>query len=231
MRYLIAETNWTMMTLAAELAANGTLMTRTDRIEDVTHFMRHGEADLLVLAADQVGQGGLSLVQLRRQAEDMPIALVADKPTSEQIAAWLEAGADCVLDASRPPEEAVVNLQAVVRRTLGLSVPQIVHGPLRIDLLTRKATLLDCPLKLSPKLYELLEYLSLRPGQLVTRAELLSHIYGLENEPDARVFDVYICNLRACLQASSGEVDIETVRGSGFRFAAQAAPEADVAAA
>ncbi|MBP0482690.1 response regulator transcription factor [Sagittula salina] len=226
MRYLIAETNWTMMTLAADLAANGTLMTRTDRPEDIEHFMRHGEADLLVLAADQVGPRGMSLATLRRISTEMPIALVSDRPQPEHIAHWLEAGADCVLDATRPPEEAVVTLQAVARRCLGLSVPQILYGPLKVDLLTRKAHLSGCPLKLSPKLYELLEYLTLRPGQLVTRAELLSHIYGLENEPDARVFDVYICNLRACLQASSGAVDIETVRGSGFRFTA-----ADVAAA
>lgn len=229
MRYLIAETNWTMMTLAAELAANGTLMTRTDRPEDIEHFMRHGEADLLVLAADQVATRGLSLASLRRIAPNLPIALVAEKPKSEQIAAWLDAGADCVLDASRPPEEAVVTLQAVARRALGLARPQIVHGPLHIDLLTRKAHLMSCPLKLSPKLYELLEYLALRPGQLVTRAELLSHIYGLENEPDARVFDVYICNLRSCLQASSGAVDIETVRGTGFRFAASDMEAAEAA--
>ncbi|MEQ5869609.1 response regulator transcription factor [Sagittula sp. NFXS13] len=229
MRYLIAETNWTMMTLAAELAANGTLMTRTDRIEDIAHFMKHGEADLLILAADQVGTAALSLATLRRQSNDMPIALVADKPRAEQITAWLEAGADCVIDATRPPEEAVVTLQAVARRSLGLSVPQIQHGPLRVDLLTRKAYLMGCPLKLSPKLYELLEYITLRPGQLITRAELLSHIYGLENEPDARVFDVYICNLRSCLQASSGAVDIETVRGAGFRFSASDAVAAEAA--
>ena len=230
MRYLIAETNWTMMTLAAELAANGTLMTRTDRIEDVSHFMRHGEADLLILAADQIGAQGVNLSTLQSKTDPMPVALVATKPTPQQIAGWLDAGADCVIDTSRPPEEAVVMLQAVARRALGLPVPQINHGPLTVDLLTRKAHLSNCPMKLSPKLYELLEYLALRPGQLVTRAELLSHIYGLENEPDARVFDVYICNLRAFLQASNGAVDIETVRGSGFRFAARDNVQEDVAA-
>ncbi|WP_040603993.1 response regulator transcription factor [Sagittula stellata] len=220
MRYLIAETDWTLMTLAAELAANGTLMTRTDRIEDIPHFMRHGEADLLIVAADQFGPRGLSLSAVRQAAPDMPIALVTAKPTSQQIATMLDSGVDCVLDSARPAEENVVILQAVARRARGLGRPQIVHGPLRIDLLTRKAYMLACPIKLSPKLYELLEYLALRPGQLVTRSELLSHIYGLENEPDARVFDVYVCNLRACLAAADGAVDIETVRGAGFRFAA-----------
>jgi two-component system cell cycle response regulator CtrA len=220
MRYLIAETSWTMMTLAAELAANGTLTTRTDRLEDIRHFLRHGETDLLVLAADQVGPGGISLATLRRTHPQTPVALVMDGPAPEDVAAWLDAGADCVLDASRTPDEAVMLLQAVARRAHGLGRPQIVYGPLRIDLHTRKAYLLSCPLKLGPKLYEMLEFLALRPGQLVTRAQLLGHIYGLEDEPDARVFDVYVCNLRACLQASAGAVDIETVRGAGFRFTA-----------
>jgi DNA-binding response OmpR family regulator len=229
MRYLIAETSWTMMTLAAELAANGTLMTRTDRIEDVSHFLRDGVADLLILGADQIGPKGLSMTSLSAISPETPIALVAEKPTSEQIAKWLDAGADAVIDSARAPEEAVMMLQAVARRAHGLGRPQILYGPLRIDLHTRKAYMLSCPLKLSPKLYELLEYLALRPGQLVTRAELLSHIYGLENEPDPRVFDVYVCNLRACLEASAGAVDIETVRGSGFRFAAQDLTPAEAA--
>jgi len=220
MRYLIAETNWTMMTLAAQLAATGTLMTRTDRVEDIPHFMRHGEADLLVLDAEEISRTGQTLQKLHQTRPDMPIILVADAPTPEQTIAWLNTGADGVLDCSVPIEECLVVLQAIARRAHGLGRPQIVFGPLRIDLHTRKAYLLGCPMKLSPKLYELLEYLALRPGQLVTRAELLSHMYGLEDEPDPRVFDVYVCNLRACLQASDGAVDIDTVRGSGFRFVA-----------
>ncbi len=220
MRYLIAETDWTLMTLAAELASNGTLMSRTDCVEDIPYFIRHAGADLLVMGADQLGDKALSLSSLRRLCPELPIALVAQAPTPEQTVTWLNTGADSVIDGTMPPEEAIVILEAVTRRSHGLGRPQIVYGPLRIDLHTRKAYMLSCPMKLSPKLYELLEYLALRPSQLVTRAELLGHMYGLEDEPDARVFDVYVCNLRACLQASDGAVDIETVRGAGFRFVA-----------
>lgn len=219
MRYLIAETDWTLMSLGAEIAGSGTLLTRTDRIEDIPHFLSLGEADLLILGADQLGRNGLTLSSLRRVASGMPIALIAREPSPFQVATWLEAGADTVIASDRPVAEAVATLEAVARRAHGLSMPRIDYGTLRIELPRRQAYVLDCPMKLSPKLYELLEYIALRPGRLVTRPALLSHIYGLEDEPDPRVFDVYICNLRACLDAISQSVDIETVRGSGFRLA------------
>lgn len=225
MRYLIAESDWPLMNLAADIAASGTLLTRTDRPEDIPHFISQGEADLLILGADQLGSHALTLPALRRCRPDMPIALVARRPERDHVAVWLRAGADTVINSEAPPEEAVMTLAAVARRALGLSRPVIDYGKLRIDLHRRQAYLLDCPLKLSPKLYELLEYIALRPGRLVTRPALLSHIYGLEDEPDPRVFDVYVCNLRACLAAISEDVDIETVRGAGFRMSVASSRE------
>ena len=230
MRYLIAETSWTMMTLAQELAANGTLLTRTDRPEDIAHYLRLGEADMLIIAADQIGRHGVTLTGLRHEFSDLSIAVVARDPAPEEVAMWLNAGADAVVPEDEVPEETIMRLQAVVRRVHGLALPEITHGPLRIDLLSRRAHLSGCPIKLSPKLYELLEYLALRPGRLITRAELLSHVYGLEDEPDARVFDVYMCNLRACLKPACGIVDIETVRGAGFRLALHEVAEPAIAA-
>ncbi len=219
MRYLIAETDWPLMSLAAEIVGTGTLLTRTDRIEDIPHFLGLGGVDLLILGADQLGPHGLSLPVLRRAAAGVPIVLIARKASAAQVALWLEAGADTVIATDRPLEEAVVTLEAVARRAHGLPLPQIDYGALRLDLNRRQAYVLGCPMKLSPKVYELLEYIALRPGRLVTRPALLSHIYGLEDEPDPRVFDVYICNLRACLAAVADCVDIETVRGAGFRLA------------
>ncbi len=220
MRYLIVETSWTLMTLAQELNQAGILLTRTDRPEDILHFLQTAPADLLVLDAKALETDGLSLSRLRRKWPDMPIALFSKEAPHEQVVRWLEAGADTVLTGERPPEETIMVLAAIARRAHGLATPWLGLGPLRIDLHRRKAYLKDCPVKLSPKVYELLEYMALRPRRLVSRPALLSHIYGLEDEPDARVFDVYVCNLRACLQATDGAVDIETVRGAGYRFSA-----------
>lgn len=218
MRYLIAETSWPLMTLASALSDAGNLLTRTDRPEDIRHFLHTTPADLLVLDAADLGRPGLSLANLRNAHPGMPIALMAKDASHAQIVRWLESGADTVLDPANPPEEAIMSLSAIARRAHGLAQPVLRYGPLAINLQLRMAYLTDCPIKLSPKVYELLEYIALRPRRLINRAALLGHVYGLEDEPDPRVFDVYVCNLRACLAASDGAVDIETVRGSGYRF-------------
>ncbi|WP_323766911.1 response regulator transcription factor [Antarctobacter sp.] len=218
MRYLIAETSWPLMTLAKTLVDAGVLLTRTDRPEDIPHFLHTTPSDLLILDAGDLDRPGLSLANLRRSHPDTPIALTAKDASQVQIVRWLQSGADTVLNPGSSPEEIMMVLSAIARRAHGLAQPMLRYGPLAINLQTRKAYLTDCPIKLSPKVYELLEYIALRPRQLVNRAALLGHVYGLEDEPDPRVFDVYVCNLRACLAASDGAVDIETVRGSGYRF-------------
>lgn len=218
MRYLIAETSWSLMALATELASTGVLLTRTDRPEDIPHFLHMAPADLLIIDAGLLERQSLTLPGLRRMRPDMPIAIFARDASPEQIAKWLQAGADTVLDAACPPAEAILFLAAIARRAHGKAQPVLRYGPLQIDLNEHRAHVLDCPVKLSPKVYELLEYFALRPRMLINRSALLSHVYGLEDEPDSRVFDVYVCNLRACLAATDGAVDIETVRGVGYRF-------------
>lgn len=230
MRYLIAETNWDMMTLAQELVTNGTLLTRTDRPEDLEHFSRIGQVDLVLIAADQLGRNDITLDSLNAANPTAPIVLIARNTPSEKIAAWLMGGADGVIDPQNETEEILARLQAIARRAHGLGRPVLQYGPLRLDLMHRRAHLGDVRLKLTPKVYELLEFIALRPGRLVTREHLLTHIYGLENEPDPRVFDVYMCNLRAQLAASGGAVDIETARGAGFRFVADDMPGDAIAA-
>jgi DNA-binding response OmpR family regulator len=121
-------------------------------------------------------------------------------------------------------------LQALARRRHGLAHSQLTYGPLTIDIDQRSVAIHGEALKLTPKLYELIEFLALRPRQLVTRNALLGHVYGLNDEPNTRVFDVYMCNLRAFLKATDGEVSIETVRGAGFRLHVPDVPEDEVAA-
>jgi two-component system cell cycle response regulator CtrA len=220
MRYLIAETSWTLMTLAQELSKSGVLLTRTDRPEDIPQFLELVPADLLVVDDSLFAHPGLSLPVLRRLRPGLPIAVLSQDTTPDRIARLLAAGADTVLDASLSPEEIGMYLAAIARRAHGLAQPLLHYGPLRIDVHNHKAYLQDCPIKLSPKVYELLEYFGLRPRRLISRSALLGHVYGLEDEPDPRVFDVYVCNLRTYLAPADGAVGIETVRGVGYRFVA-----------
>ena len=201
MRYLIAETSWDMMSLVQDIVGTGTLLTRTDRPEDLKHYLSLGVSDLVLVEVAELGRNGLSLRGLRVAAGRIPIVLLASGATSKQKAEWFAEGADAVVDPSHPNEEILHHLMAVARRALGLPVAELDYGPLKLNLNTRMAHIHGCPLKLSPKIYEMLEYIALRPSQVISREALLNHIYGLEGEPETRIFDVYACNRQMPLHA------------------------------
>jgi DNA-binding response OmpR family regulator len=207
-----------MITLTQELADQGTLLTRIDRPEDTPDFLRLAASDMLLLEGSQLKPNRLSLSDLKCKGPHTPIALFSSEEDNDQISSWFQSGADAVIPMHTPVDEVILRLRAVACRNRGLAMPRADLGPLQLDLPNRRAYIYDCPLKLGPKQYELLEYICLRPNQLVTRSELLTHIYGFEDEPDSRVFDVYFCNLRTYLKPISGEIDIETVRGVGYRL-------------
>ncbi|EIE52196.1 cell division protein [Salipiger aestuarii] len=217
MRYLIAETSWKTVGLSKAVSDRGTLVTRCEAGEEIEDFHKIGEHDLVVFDAIQLLRQ-TSLVRLRELHPDSPIVLIARSPDAEQIAAWLTAGADTVIDETAPLAEMIARIDAIARRAQGAASPRLNCGPLTFDLDARRVHLGDVTLSLSPKLYEILEYIALRPGRLAARESLLGHVYGFENEPAPRVFDVYMCNLRAHLAGIADAVRIETVRGAGYRL-------------
>lgn len=218
MRFLMIESNWTMMALSQELTQQGTLVTRTDRPEDVMHYLRDGEQDLVLLPEALFGNGGLSLPLICAAAGSTPVCLLTERTTPDQRAALLNAGAAALVDSRADSREIIARLRAVARRACGISQPVLSLGTLEIDLENSTASIEGAQIRLSRKVYATLECLALRSGCLVTRDTLMSHVYGLENEPDARVFDVYLCKLRAELNKANAGVAIETVRGKGFRL-------------
>ncbi|MAB04910.1 MAG: transcriptional regulator [Rhodobacteraceae bacterium] len=217
MRYLIAESSWKMVSLAKAVADSGTLVTRCEASEEVEDYHEMGTHDLLVIEARQ-GMRQSALSRLRELRPRTPIAVVARDPEPEQIAAWIMSGADTVFDGNTPLPEMLARLSAVARRAHGVPQRLLECGPLLFDLDARRVHMGTVTLSLSPKLYEILEYLALRPGALASREALLSHVYGFENEPAPRVFDVYMCNLRNHLSGVADAMRIETVRGSGYRL-------------
>lgn len=213
MRILIVETGWNLVALAHGLMARRIPLTRAESLEDALEHARMGQQDLIVADAGLAEWGDLASV-----AGGTPVALVADRYRPDEAARLLQAGAADVLDARTEQEVMVTRLLTVARRVLGEAQPEVRRGPLRLDILRRRAFLHDAPLALSPKLYETLEHLALRPGRVVSKDQLLSQVYGNEAEPSPRVFDVYVCNLRQLLAPAGGAVAIVTARAEGYRF-------------
>lgn len=218
MRYLVVETSWIMVGLSRAFSDCGLLLSRTDRPEDVADILKTGEIDAVLLEAEGLGHHGISLKSLRARHPFVSIAVVAEHPIPADVTQYLQAGADTVLDQATPRDAIVAQMIAITRRAHGYATSCLRFGPLSLNIDRRHAEINGAILHLTPKVYELLEYLVLRAGQLVTRDALLSHVYGFETEPDARVFDVYMCTLRRFLKETRGAVEIQTVRGKGFRF-------------
>lgn len=230
MRYMIAEGSWSMVGLSVALKEKGILLTRCEQPEDLLLYLETCQTDLLVLDADNLQHESFTLKDLRLRFPELAIAVMQQTPEPEFIVRALDHGADAVLDHCAPLEEMSARLQALARRRHGLAHSNLVFGPFEIDIDLRIVSIHGETIKLTPKLYELMEYLALRPRQLVSRSALLGHVYGLNDEPNTRVFDVYMCNLRSMLKATDGEVEIETVRGAGFRLHVPDVPEDEVAA-
>ncbi|MCT4554054.1 MAG: winged-helix domain-containing protein [Pelagimonas sp.] len=216
MRYLIIGHPADMPTLDAALRANGTLLSWQNAADALREFLTLGQYDLIL--TDGRLPAGLSLAELARNPRHAALALRATAPEPAQVADWLGHGVDMVLDARAPQDETAARLAALARRAHGAPQPDLALGPLRIDLQQRRAQVLGAALSLPPKTYEVLEYLALRPGQLISRDMLTTHVYGFEDEPDPRIFDVYICNLRAALDQIAESLQIDTIRGCGYRL-------------
>ena len=111
----------------------------------------------------------------------------------------------------------MARIQAIVRRSKGHSESVIKTGRLTVNLDKRTVDVEGEPLHLTGKEYGILELLSLRKGQTLTKEQFLNHLYGGIDEPELKIIDVFICKLRKKLtSATKGDNYIETVWGRGY---------------
>ena len=113
-------------------------------------------------------------------------------------------------------ERALARIEAVVRRSKRPSKSIVRTGGLSVDLDTRTAALDGRPLNLTRSEYEILELLSLRKGNTLTKEMILSHLYGGKDEPGIKIIDVFVCKLRNKLLSRGGKSYIETAWGCGY---------------
>jgi len=112
-----------------------------------------------------------------------------------------------VMNSSEAPECAQTEAAGLTIRT----------GKLAVNLEQRLVTVDGNPVRLAPKEYEILELLSLRKGTVLTKEMFLNHLYGGKDEPEIKIIDVFVCNLRKRLaQATGGDDYIETIWGRGY---------------
>jgi two-component system copper resistance phosphate regulon response regulator CusR len=183
---------------------------------------RTGQFDLLLLDLGLPGRDGLDvLAQLRAGRARLPVIVLTARSGPDDVVAGLDGGADDYMSKPFRLAELLARVRLRLRPSHSPEVFVLSHGDLSLDLRTRQARIGSKVIDLSTREYALAETLLRHPGQVLSREQLLSHVWGYDYDPGSNVVEVYIRYLRNKIGASR----ITTVRGAGYRLA-QAPPPA-----
>jgi two-component system, OmpR family, response regulator len=175
--------------------------------------------DAIVLDVMLVGRDGFDVCRrLRRNGVWSPVLMLTARDAVEDRVEGLDAGADDYLTKPFSFAELLARLRALGRRG-PVERPAVLEvGSLRLDPATRQVWRGEHELALSTKEFALLETFMRRPGQVLSRFDLLEHAwdYGYENR--SNVVEVYVRYLREKIDRPFGEQSLETIRGAGYRL-------------
>ncbi len=177
--------------------------------------------DLVVLDLMMPGMDGLEVCR-RMRADDrtrrIPVIMLTAKAGETDRIVGLEMGADDYVTKPFSPRELVARVKAVLRRTSDQQEPAelIRRGELAIDAKRHEVTYAGQPVALTATEFRILRFLASRPGRVVSREDIIDSALGREAAIFDRTIDVHVTALRKKL--GSGGVQIETVRGFGYKF-------------
>ncbi len=173
--------------------------------------------DLIVLDLMLPKIDGFKILEkLRQKQKDVPVVVLTAKGEVEDRVKGLDLGADDYISKPFAFSELLARLRAVLRRHKGEASSIIRVDDLEIDINTLTVKRASKEIRLSSNEYKILEYLALNKGKVVSRTELLEHIYDLDSDPDSNVIDVYINYLRKKVDRGFDKKLIHTVRGRGY---------------
>jgi DNA-binding response OmpR family regulator len=200
--------------LAKGLKAAGFTTLLAEDGEEAEEYCLTGEFDLVILDMGLPGKEGLEILRsIRRQGITVPVLVLTGRPERD-VVVCLDAGADDYMTKPFRFDELLARVRTRLRTPGSERGRTLSAGSLTLDLLTRKATVGDRTVELTSREYSLLEALLRHRGQVLSREQLLSQVWGYYFDPTTNLVNVYINSLRKKL----GPDVIETVRGAGYRI-------------
>jgi DNA-binding response OmpR family regulator len=199
------------------LRANGFTTTVTDDGRDALDLADSDDFDLLILDIGLPGEDGFTVLrELRRRGRRLPVVILTARHSVEDTVAGLEGGADDYVPKPFRFEELLARVRARLRDD-GVAEPTVlVVGSAALDLRTRRLTVDTRTVELTAREFAMAEMFFRHPGQVLSREQLLSHVWGYDYDPGSNVVEVYVRYLRQKL----GDSWIMTVRGMGYRLEA-----------
>ncbi len=159
--------------------------------------------------------------QLRRSGSQVPILMLTAKDGEYDEADALDLGADDLLSKPFSYVVLLAHLRALLRRAPSDRAPDLQVGDLRLDPAARRCFRGGREVTLTAREFALVELLARRQGQVVSRPEIVEHVWNADVGMDSNVVDVYIGYLRRKLDAPFGVQTLQTVRGAGYRLLAE----------
>lgn len=217
MRILVVEDEPTLAAQLAEaLAAAGYVVDTAANGVDAHHLGATEPFDAVVLDLGLPGLDGLTVLRKWRAAgHAMPVLILTARDGWHEKVAGIDAGADDYLAKPFHMEELLARLRALIRRAGGHASAELVCGPLTLDTRSGRVSVAGRALALTSHEYRVLAYLMHHQGEVVSRSDLIEHIYAQDHDRDSNTVEVFVARLRKKLPDGM----IETVRGLGYRLA------------
>jgi two-component system, OmpR family, copper resistance phosphate regulon response regulator CusR len=198
------------------LRSNG--FTPTVAADGVTglDYAQTGDFDLVVLDIGLPGMDGFTLLRRLRQAQQtIPVIVLTARDSVTDTVAALEGGADDYMSKPFRFDELLARIRLRLRTERTPEVNVLRQGDISLDLRTRRAMVDGRTVDLSAREFSLAELFLRHPDQVLSREQLLSHVWGYDFDPSSNIIDVYVGYLRKKFGADK----IQTVRGMGYRLA------------
>ena len=214
MRILLVEDDKELQRLLRKALADAGYVVDSAFDGEEGHFLGDTEPyDAVILDLGLPKLDGVAVLEKwRKSGRMMPVLILTARDSWSDKVAGFDAGADDYLAKPFYTEELLARLRALLRRAAGLAAADIEIGPLRIDTRASRVTLGGNPVKLTSQEYRLLAYLAHHLGKVVSRTELVEHLYDQDFDRDSNTIEVFIGRLRK----KTDPALIQTVRGLGY---------------
>lgn len=206
--------------IARGLVAEGFAVDVTGKGDEAVWLATENPYDAIVLDLMLPGLDGHQVCeQLRAAGNETPILMLTAKVGARDEVHALDSGADDFLTKPFSFMVLLARLRALVRRGAGRRSPVLRVGDLRLDPARHDVRRGDTPIDLTPRQFALLEYLMRRAGEVVSKREIVEHVWDFAFDGPHNIVEVYVRQLRERVDRPFGRASIQTVRLVGYRLA------------
>jgi len=218
MRVLLAESNRTVLASASKsLGRYGFGVDYCTNLSELLSMMSSVSYDCVIMHIDHPGGEGFSAINTARSLGiRAPILLITPKNSVEDRIKGLNSGADDCLTNPFIFDELLARIRALMRRGGPVRRDVLTAADLEMDLQTREVERAGKKIKLTAKEFSILEYMLRNKNRLLTREQIIDHVWNYDFDSYSNIVDVYIRYLRKKLDTGYDKKLITTVRGSGY---------------